>query len=241
MRGSGHAAGLAAVTLALCLASACSPSRRPEPRELPPARVAPPEPSVPAPVREVPPPTAADLQAVVSRIFGDAVVPAAVAESPFVVGDFNGDQSQDIAIVVRPAPGRVEALNEEYPRWILKDALGPGRGDGSPPRVKPNEVLLAVVHGYGPAGWRDTAAMQTYLLKNAVGSRLTTRPGAELARGSLGRKAPRAQGDVIGQVLRGAAGYLYYTGPTYAWYDPKTFAGEPERRLVHGRSMSGSQ
>jgi hypothetical protein len=240
MKGSGHAAGLAATTLALCLAAACSPSRRPDPQEMPPARVAPPEPSLPAPVREVPPPTPADLQAVVSRIFGDAAVPAPSVQSPFVVGDFNGDQSQDIAIVVRPAPGKLEALNDEYPRWILKDALGRGSGEGSAPKVTPHELLLAVVHGYGPDGWRDPAAMQTYLLKNAVGSGLRTRPAAELARGA-GRKVPRVQGDLIGQVLRGAAGYLYYTGPTYAWYDPKTFAGEPEPRLVHGRNMSGSR
>jgi hypothetical protein len=37
-------------------------------------------------------------------------------------------------------------------------------------------------------------------------------------------------------VLGGTSGYLYYSGATYSWYDPKTFKGDPEPGMFHGAS-----
>jgi hypothetical protein len=94
--------------------------------------------------------------------------------------------------------------------------------------------MLAVIHGYGANGWRDPQATQTYLLKNAVGSDMKSHPLKEFAAMNQGKKLPRLRGDVVGEMLQGKAGYLYFAGATYAWYDPKTFAGEPEPRRRHG-------
>lgn len=123
---------------------------------------------------------------------------------------------------------------------MLKDPLVPAAAGTDPLRLEANEALLAIIHGNGPEGWRDPEATQTYLLKNAAGSQLKVQPGTEFLAANRGRKLPRIQGDLIGEVLRGARGYLYYSGATYTWYDPKTFTGDPERRLVHGRPTTGS-
>ena len=39
-------------------------------------------------------------------------------------------------------------------------------------RIEKDEVLLAVIHGYGPNDWRDPEATQTFVLKNVVGKDL---------------------------------------------------------------------
>jgi hypothetical protein len=33
--------------------------------------------------------------------------------------------------------------------------------------------------------------------------------------------------------MMGGTGYIYYTGAAYAWFDPRTYKGEPEKRKVH--------
>jgi len=151
----------------------------------------------------------------------------------FLAGDFNGDGSQDIAAILKPAPGKLSQMNEEFPPWIVRDPLLPAQPGMRAPRIVATDVLLAVIHGYGPNGWRDPQATQTYLLKNAVGSEVKTFPKGEFMAANQGKKLPRLVGDSIGEVLRGRSGYLYFAEATYSWYDPKTFKGEPERRLIH--------
>ena len=63
---------------------------------------------------------------------------------------------------------------------------------------------------------------------------MAARAGKEFVTANHGKKLPRLRGDLIGEVIDGKAGYLYYADATYAWYDPKTFTGEPEPRRGHG-------
>jgi hypothetical protein len=100
--------------------------------------------------------------------------------------------------------------------------------------VAATDVLLAVIHGYGTEGWRDPQATQTYLLKNAAGSTMETHVVKDFVTANQGKKLPALQGDLIGEMLDGKSGYLYYSGATYSWYDPKTFTGEPDPRRGHG-------
>jgi len=170
---------------------------------------------------------------VVRRVFKDAALLDTSRNPNFITGDFNGDSSQDIAVILKPAPGKIAQMNEEIPSWILKDPFVTNQ-PATPLHVGENELLLAVVHGYGPNGWRDPQATQTFLLKNAVGSSPKSEDKNQFVTANRGKKLPRLRGDLIGEVLRGKPGYLYYADATYAWYDPKTFVTEPERRLVHG-------
>lgn len=174
------------------------------------------------------------VEAAVKRIFKDAVAVDTSHRPAFVSGDFNGDQSIDIAVVLKPSPQKLSELNEEYPNWILRNPMGSSESSSPRLRVGVDDGLLAVIHGFGPGGWRDPEATQTYLLKNSVGSGMEPLAPKDVVDRTKGKKAPPLKGDVIAEVLENQPGYLYFSMSTYNWYDPRTYAGEPEMRRGHG-------
>lgn len=181
----------------------------------------------------LPPPELNTVQEAVKRVFKDSAQIDTSRKPIFIAGDFNGDLSQDIAIVLKPVPEKLPHLNEEFPAWIVRDPFEANESRIPRLRVAQNDVLLAVIHGHGTNGWHDREATQAYLLKNVVGSGMETHHPKDVVTASKGKKLPQLRGDVIGEVLGGTRGYLYYAGATYSWYDPKTFKGEPERGMVH--------
>lgn len=183
---------------------------------------------------KLPPPELNQVQEAVKRVFKESVLIETSQGPAFVVGDFNGDLSQDLAVVLKPASEKLAELNQEFPNWILRDLSGPGESRSPRLRIAANEVLLAVIHGYGASGWRDPQATQTYLLKNAAGSRMEAQSASNLLKTNQGRKTPALRGDVVAEYLGGRSGYLYYGHSTYAWYDPKSDTGDPEPRRGHG-------
>ena len=216
---------------ALSFLSGCSNAEKPKAEAPPPSLLA--QADQQQQMSQLPPPELSSVQEAVKRVFKDSALIDTSRKPTFIAGDFNGDLSQDIAIVLKPSSGKLSEMNEEFPNWMLRDPFAPGEPRTSQLRVAENEVLLAVIHGYGPNGWRDPQATQTYLLKNAVGSGMEARQAEDVAVANQGKKLPRLHGDVIGAVLKATPGYLYYAGATYSWYDPKNFKGEPERGMVH--------
>jgi rhodanese-related sulfurtransferase len=138
---------------------------------------------------------------------------------------------KNIAIILKPAPDKLAQMNEEFPPWLLRDP-STNKPQGPHLRIEKDEVLLAVIHGYGTNDWRDPDATQTFLLKNVVGSDMRVHSGKEFVTTNSGRKLPRPQGDLIGETLHGTPGYLYYAASNYSWYDPKTFKGEQQKRGI---------
>jgi hypothetical protein len=218
------------------------PPEQPRVEQPPPPEAA--QPPAPAPEQakpelalKLPPSTQADVRSAIARIYKDAVI---VDASRFVVGDFNGDGSQDVAVVVKPAMGALAEINSEVANWILEDpqkvvlpdsskATQPLAPPPKPTYVEQADTLLVVLHGYGPSGWRDPKSRQTYLLKNAVGANLKSHPLADLLRASNSKaKLPKLRGDVINETIGEESGFLYYTGAKYAWY----------RRSPIGRSFA---
>ena len=184
----------------------------------------------------LPPPELSAVQLAVKRVFKETAVIDTRRKPTFIAGDFNGDRSQDIAVVVQPAPNKLADLNEEFPNWILKDPFAVSESRAPRLRVASDDTMLAVIHGYGAGGWRDPQATQTFLLKNAAGSDMTAQQAKEVSQTNQGKKVPHFRGDVIRQVVGGTSGYLYFAEATYAWYDPKTFQGEPETGIAHMRA-----
>ena len=148
----------------------------------------------------------------------------------FLVGDFNGDGSQDIAVVVRPANGMLEKVNSQYALWTLEDPhqveapdlskrVQRVRAPAKTVRANEDDLLLMVIHGHGDKGWHDRVINGVYLLKNANGSniRLQTLKESLIA---LSKKPNPVilKGDVIKQTLDGQSGFLCWTGAAYAWY-----------------------
>jgi rhodanese-related sulfurtransferase len=200
----------------------------------------PPTPRAPEPVPAAKPvdvdvarnPRLPEVQDAIKRVFKDAVVLDPNHNPNFVAGDFNGDDSEDLALVLKPVPDKVSDLNQEYPPWLLRDLRSSGTL-GQHLRIVRDEVLLAVIHGYGPNDWRDPQATQTFVLKNAAGSDLRVQTTQQFVSANSGRKLPRPQGDLINETLNGTQGYLYYAVSTYSWYDPKTFKPQPEAGIFH--------
>lgn len=197
-----------------------------------------PTPESPSPARlaSVAAPNFPEVEDAVRRIFKDVAVVHPDYKSSLLAGDFNGDLSQDLAVVLKPVPEKLADMNEEHPRWLLRDPRVP-HNPREPLRVEKDEALLAVIHGFGNNDWRDPEATQTFLLKNVVGSDLRVQNGIEFVKNFRGEKKPRPQGDLIGETLKGSEGYLYYNAATYSWYDPKSFKGEAEAPgAFHGRN-----
>ena len=221
--------------MTICLATACSKTNQP-PVEQPATIAAQPSPeTTPVKMAVAAAPKLPEVEDAVKRVFKDAAVVHPDYQSSFLTGDFNGDLSQDLAVVLKPVPEKLAAMNEPYPSWLLRDPRVP-RNPVEPLKVEKDETLLAVIHGYGTNDWRDPQATQTFLLKNAVGAGMRVQNGHEFLKNFSGRKLPRPQGDLIGENLKGSEGYLYYNAATYSWYDPKTFKGETETGAFHGRS-----
>jgi hypothetical protein len=177
------------------------------------------------PVPKLPPPTKAEVETAFHRVFGDSLVAERGTAQFFIVGDFNGDASEDLAVLARPAPGKLDDVNSELSNWIIQDADKAFIPNTSKAVVKPpkpekptianGEEVLTIIHGFGPKGWRSPDARQAYLLKHAAASFLGTAP-------SISQKAIRAmklpvQTDIIKEVRNNKRGFLFWTGSMYAW------------------------
>lgn len=189
-----------------------------------------PTPVVAAPaLSKLPPPTTAQVKEAFQRVFGESLVPEidnASGVTTFIVGDFNGDQSEDLAVIARPAPGRLDDVNNELSNWILQDAdkafiPTPAKSVVVPPHqarphVERGEELLAIIHGVGAQGWRSPEARQAYIVKHAAAVFEGTAP-------SISQKAIRAmhlpvETEIIKEVRNRKKGFLFWTGGVYAWH-----------------------
>jgi hypothetical protein len=186
------------------------------------------------PTKEAPPverpASMAELQDVVKRIYKTAVTIDESQHDIYVVGDFNGDKSEDIAVAVKPAKGMLAELNSEYANWILEDPRTVMMMEAhkdvqkfpekpAPVVVKQSDNLLAVIHGHQAEGWRNPKATQTYLLRNAVGVEMKTLRARSLVdETTVKEQLPPLRGDVIREMLNRAQGFIYWTGAKYAWH-----------------------
>jgi hypothetical protein len=176
------------------------------------------------------PPQPDEVRRAVERVYKQTVIFDANRPDHFVQGDFNGDGLADIAAVVKPAEGMLAELNHELAAWLRGDPQKARVPDFSkavmedvpkpePAVIRENDTLLAVIHGYGPTGWRNPEAKQSYLLRNAAGRNMTVQDGKSIFAALKSKeKYLRIQGDVIRQRLSGQVGFLYYTGAKYAWH-----------------------
>jgi len=218
--------------LILCFVSFACTKTKQVAVEAPPAYQPPPPPTVAIPT--IVPAKLNEVEDAVVRVFKGAAILDTSIKPGFIAGDFNGDTTQDIAIVIKPAPGKLENMNEEYPAWLLRDPLAPEDTKSASLRVTENESLLAIIHGYGPNDWRDPQATQTFVLKNVVGSNMEVHAGKEFVKINKGKRLPLIHGDLISNVVRSTHGYIYYGTGSYRWFDPNTYKGEQRHGAFHG-------
>lgn len=219
---------LALAVAALVVLQACNNSSSGAVPAEKPIAVATPQPSPaasPTTTPKLPPPTRAEVEAALHRVFGDDLIATANSQS-FIAGDFNGDQSEDLAVIARPAAGKLDDVNNELANWTIQDAdkafiAPPGKKVVVPPkqerpRVEPGEQVLAIIHGFGPRGWRNPDARQAYIVKHAAANFQGIAP-------SISQKAIRAmklpvETEIIKEVRDNKKGFLFWTGGAYAWH-----------------------
>src|SRR6476646_3714519 len=90
-----------------------------------------------------------EVQEAVRRVFKDAAVIDSNFNPSFLTGDFNGDSSQDLAVILKPAPNKLAEMNGQYPSWLLRDPIFSGNAQRPALNVEDRDVLLAIIHGYG--------------------------------------------------------------------------------------------
>ncbi|MEP7341104.1 MAG: hypothetical protein ABI977_25465 [Acidobacteriota bacterium] len=175
------------------------------------------------------PPEPAEVREAINRIYGQVVTIESECDQYFIAGDLNGDGAPDLAVVVKPAADKLAEINHELANWIRcnprkVEMPGPNvhlrrlSATVEPVVIAQNDILLAVIHGYGPAGWRHSQARQSYLLKDAVGSGLKLQTLNEAIKMAKSSRPAQLLGDVVRQTLANEQGMLFYTGAHYAWH-----------------------
>lgn len=177
------------------------------------------------------PPKPEEVKEVVTRVFERVATPDTTSNPGFVIGDFNGDGSEDIAVAVKPNEAMLVQINNELANWTLEDprSLVPSTQEPAvrraPPKPAPvqahkGDSLLAIIHGVGPQGWRNREAKQSFLLRNASSANMTLQLAKELRNSKDKQKMPTVRGDGIRETIGGMSGWLYWTGAKYGWYSP---------------------
>jgi len=176
------------------------------------------------------PPTETEIAEAIKRAYDDSVIAGNSAAQQFVVGDFNCDGSQDIAIVVKPSDGKLDQINSEVANWsilsprkvgapVMTPVVRRSSAQAIPERVGKDERLLAIIHGFGAKGWRDPSAKQTYLLRDVAGDELKQISMKEFIKNVRDKDAiVKKSGDVISDSMNKETGFIYWNGSKYSWY-----------------------
>jgi len=227
---------VALIVSAFLIASAAACSKSPNSAELRPTPIsASPTSTTPPQIQSAlggvstpsPTPAAVEISEVASAIargFDKSLTIDQSHAPAFILGDFNGDGSQDLAVITKASDNALPEINNELANWTLEDPHEvpvPGtKGADQPRRTKPvkadlNDQLLAIIHGVGVEGWRNSEARQTFLLRNAVGAQVTVQAAGKLP------ESPRAnvplRGDAISETVNGHRGLIFWTGARYTW------------------------
>ena len=171
----------------------------------------------PAPPKELAPPKTEEVNDAVVRVFNKAVTVDSTYTPSVLVGDFNGDGSGDIAIALKPNPAALAEINSELANWALED-VKQAEQTAKPASVKAEktDTLIAIIHGVGAKGWRNPEARQTFLLRNATGTKPVVEPPEKPSASNTSR-SPTPRGDVIKETINGHPGLIYWNGARYAW------------------------
>ncbi|MFN2577311.1 MAG: hypothetical protein ABR607_06420 [Pyrinomonadaceae bacterium] len=179
------------------------------------------------PKESSPPPKADEVMGALARVFNKAASLDTTQVPSFIAGDFNGDDSEDLAIVTRPNENSLAEINSDLANWTLEDPKvvpipGTKAADElvrpKPVKVEKTDSLLTIIHGIGAEGWRNAEARQTFLLRNGSGTNMLVRSVEDLRKDFTTPKLPPLKGDTISEQMNGRHGIIFWTGAKYAWY-----------------------
>jgi hypothetical protein len=139
----------------------------------------------------------------------------------YLLGDFNGDSHDDIAVLVNPEKGKAE-LKQHNVKYIDIDPSSPTNGREQNPESARFQYCfgVAIIHGTAK-GWRSANPTGKYLFYECfIPFRLVPK-ATKIRRYYKGYKEapPRLRGDGIYLDLeREGKAIVYWTGKTYRGY-----------------------
>jgi hypothetical protein len=161
----------------------------------------------------------AQLQDVVRKEFGDQVKvqPALNSEPFYLLGDFNGDGRQDIAVLVNIEQGRAE-LKQHGVKYLDADPHSRTNGSEIDPKsaMGHNCIGIAIIHGTSD-GWNVLNPAGKFLVYDCFSAFRLFRKGQRIRRGSGSQgPTPKPKGDSIFLDLEtGGTSLIYWNGRTY--------------------------
>ena len=176
------------------------------------------------------PPKTGEIDEALARVFDKAAKMESTQAPSFVVGDFNGDGSEDIAVLTRVTPDSLAEINSDLANWTLEDPKQvPVPGTKAALRAtrpktvsaEKGDLLIAIIHGVGAQGWRNHDARQTFLLRNTAAANPQLQSVQRLKEMTPNSKLPPLAGDVILETMNGGQGLIFWTGAKYAWMPNK--------------------
>jgi hypothetical protein len=178
------------------------------------------------PPPKLPPPQPVEVESAIHRIFRDDLLLDQGDGQWFIVGDFNGDNIEDVAVIARVNAGKVDDINGELANWTIQDAdkffvAAGGQRAVKVPRMDAGklgrgEQVLVIIHGYGPRGWRGNDARQAYVLRHAAGTFVGLAPN--ISEKSIRLMHLPVRSDIIKEIRDNKKGFLFWTGGAYAWH-----------------------
>jgi hypothetical protein len=159
------------------------------------------------------------VRSVVRTGFGPKVeVETRLNDDPlYVLGDFNGDRLQDIAILVNIEQARAD-LKKHNVRFVEVSPWSRGNGLQIDPATQDSHNCLgvAIVHGT-VLGWKGADITDKFMFYDCFSAFRLIRKGQRIRRGSGSHgPTPRLKGDSIFLDLEsGATAIVYWTGRTY--------------------------
>ena len=70
---------------------------------------------------KLPAPTPNEIKEALDRVFQGAGIADDKENPRYIVGDFNGDSSEDLAIWIKPNPGRLAEINDEFAERLTSE------------------------------------------------------------------------------------------------------------------------
>ena len=154
-------------------------------------------------------PPASELQTIVATQFGPQFT--LVQQFPVLVGDFNGDGSED-AVFVANSSGGVQGSSG---RFHVSDPSSDYFGVGDPRITSQFASMtpggpryLLIIHGNGKDGWRAKEPKERFVLINVAFERISV--------GRVTRKK-KLLDDISVEESDGLNSFVYWNGRGYTW------------------------
>lgn len=199
------------MALAACAAATNPPGQANQPPSATPSPVAAAQPSPSAAVT-----LEEKMRAAVKSGFGPQIDLVTGNEPFYLVGDFNGDGREDLAVSVNTEQGRGDLKKHGVKFLDVSPFADTNGSEIDVAEMGRNCVGVAIIHG-GDEGWAAPQANAKYLFYECFIPFSLVRKGSRVERGTASRgPTPKLKGDAILLELEsGGSTLVYWDGKTY--------------------------